>query len=289
MRREWMVIWMVFLTLFVGVASAHVFDTMDVSSKARGMGGAWTANAFDAAAIFYNPACMPEVEHPDLYASYLRPNNQSYTGLTFLGFSFPFKNQHSIGVSYRGFGVEYEGVDLLNESTLSLAYAAPLLKDIHTSLYIGGTVNVYSLEFGDAGDQDLGSQTAVGLDVGLLGVLRDRTRIGLFLHNINEPSVGRNISEPLPQWVSAGISYKPYYGVVTELDVRSVRGEDVEIHMGMQFDVTDYFAMRFGFQNKPNSLTGGLSVGVAPIEVDYSYSSHSVLPGTHHVAVGARF
>ncbi len=289
MRREWMVIWMVFLTLFVGVASAHVFDTMDVSSKARGMGGAWTANAFDAAAIFYNPACMPEVESPDLYASYLRPNGQSYTGLTFLGFSFPFKTQHSIGIGYRGFGVEYESVDLLSESTLSLTYAAPLLKDIHTALYIGGTVNIYSLEFGDAGDQNLGSQTAVGLDIGLLGVLRDRTRIGLFFHNINEPSVGRNISEPLPQWVSAGISYKPYYGVVTELDLRTVRGEDVEVHMGMQFDVTDYFAMRFGFQTKPNSLTGGLSVGVAPIEVDYSYSSHSVLPGTHHVAIGARF
>jgi len=288
-RREWIVIWMVFLTLFVGMASANVFDTMDVSSKARGMGGAWTANAFDAAAIFYNPACLPEVASADVYASYLRPNNQSYTGLTFLGFSFPFRTQHSIAIGYRGFGVEYEGVDLMNESTLSLAYAAPLLKDIHTALYIGGTVNVYSLEFGDAGDQDLGSQTTVGLDLGLLGVLRDRTRIGLFLHNINEPSVGRNISEPLPQWVSAGISYKPYFGVVTELDVRSVRGKDVEIHMGMQFDVTDYFGMRFGFQTKPNSLTGGLSVGVAPVEVDYSYSSHPVLPGTHHVAIGARF
>jgi len=283
-RREWIVLWLVFLALFGSVASAGVFDTMDVSSKARGMGGAWTANALDAAAIFYNPACMPEIESPDLYASYFRPNGQSYTGLTFLGFSFPIRSQHSIGVSYRGFGVEYENVNLLSESTLSLAYAAPLLKDIHTALYIGGTANIYSLEF-----EGLGSQTAVGLDIGLLAVMRDRTRIGLFLHNINEPSVGKNITEPLPQWVSAGISYKPYYGVVTELDLRSVRGEEVEVHMGMQFDVTNYFAMRFGFQTKPNSLTGGLSVGVAPIEVDYSYSSHSVLPGTHHVAIGAKF
>jgi hypothetical protein len=101
--------------------------------------------------------------------------------------------------------------------------------------------------------------------------------------------VGRNISEPIPQWVSAGISYKPYYGVITELDIRSVRGEDVEFHMGMQFDVNDYFAMRFGFQTEPNSLTGGLSFAVAPVEIDYSYSNHPVLPGTHHVAIGARF
>lgn len=289
MRLRWMVLWLVFLALFGGAASAHVFDTMDVSSKARGMGGAWTANAFDATAIFYNPACMPEVERPDVYATYFRPNTQSFTGLAFLGFSFPIRSQHTIGVSYRGFGVEYESVDLLNESTLSVAYAAPLIKDIHTALYLGGAVNVYSLEFGPSGGQDLGSQTTIGLDAGILGVLRDRTRIGLFIHNFNEPSVGKVISEPIPQWVSAGISYKPYYGVVTELDIRNVRGEDVEIHMGMQFEVNDYFAMRFGFQTKPNSFTGGLSLGVEHIKVDYSYSSHSVLPGTHHVALGASF
>jgi hypothetical protein len=288
-RLGYMVLWLVFLALFAGAASAHVFDTMDVSSKARGMGGAWTANAFDATAVFYNPACMPEIGATDAYATYFKPNTQSFTGLTFLAFSFPLRSGQSVGISYRGFGVEYEGVDLLNESTLSVAYALSLLKDIHTALYIGSTVNVYSLEFGSSGGQELGSQTTAGVDVGVLGVLRDRTRIGLLMHNVNQPSVGKVISEPLPQWVSAGISYKPYFGVVTELDVRSVRGEDVEVHMGMQFDVTDYFAMRFGFQTQPNSLTGGLSVGIEPVKIDYSYSSHSVLPGTHHVALGARF
>jgi hypothetical protein len=281
--------WLVFLTLFVTSLSAHVFDTIDVSSKARGMGGAWAANAFDAAAIFYNPACLSETKQPDLYASYLQPNGQDFTSLVFLGFSFPTREGQCAAISYRGFGAEYQNVDLLSESTLSLAYSLPLLKDIHTALYMAGTVNIYSLDFGSTATMDLGSETAVGLDIGFLGVLRDRTRIGFLLHNINEPSMGAVEREPLAQWVSAGISYKPYYGVVTELDVRSVRGEDVEIHMGMQFEVTTYFAMRFGFQTKPNSLTGGLTVNVEPLDIDYSYSSHSVLPGTHHVALGARF
>ena len=278
-----------FLTLFASLAYAHVFDSMDVSSKARGMGGAWTATAYDATAIFYNPACLLEAGSPNVYASYNRPNSQDFTSLTFLAFSFPFKAKHGAAVSYRGFGVEYEGADLLDESTVSLAYASSLLKDIHTALYIGATVNIYSLEFGSAGTMDLGSETAFGFDIGLLWVLRDRTRIGLLLHNINEPSMGKVNRETLPQWVSAGISYKPYYGVVTELDVRSFRGEDVEIHMGMEFAVTEFLGMRFGFQTKPNSLTGGLTVGLEHLEVDYSYSSHSVLPGTHHVALGARF
>jgi hypothetical protein len=77
--------------------------------------------------------------------------------------------------------------------------------------------------------------------------------------------------------------------VITELDIRSMRGEDIEIHMGMQFNVTEFLDMRFGFQTEPNSLTGGFTIGVEPFDLDYSYSSHTVLPGTHHVSLRAVF
>ena len=47
-------------------ASAYVFDSIDVSSKARGMGGAWAASGDDATAVAYNPAVkfvMEEISH----------------------------------------------------------------------------------------------------------------------------------------------------------------------------------------------------------------------------------
>jgi DNA uptake protein ComE-like DNA-binding protein len=141
------------------------------------------------------------------------------------------------------------------------------------------------LEFGATQSLDLGSETTFGLDVGVLGVLRERTRLGLFLRNINEPSVGKYRSEPIPQWVTAAVSYQPYYGVVTELDVRTMRGESVEILMGMQFAVTEMLDLRVGFQTEPNTLAGGFTLKIKSFAVDYAYSSHSVLPGTHHVAL----
>jgi hypothetical protein len=73
--------------------------------------------------------------------------------------------------------------------------------------------------------------------------------------------------------------------VVTELDVRTMRGENVEILVGMQFAVIEMLDVRVGFQTEPNTLTGGFTVKVRSFEVDYAYSSHSALPGTHHVAL----
>jgi hypothetical protein len=283
------VVWVALVFWIAGTAHAHVFDSIDVSSKARAMGGAWVAGADDATAIFYNPACLLEAESHNLYGTFFQPNSQSFEMLGFFAYSMPVGETQRAAVSFRSFGVEYENVDLLDEYTFSLAYAVSLLKDLHSRLYLGGTANVYSLSFGSTGTVDLGQEWTYGIDVGLVGVLRDRTRIGFMVKNVNEPSVGAANREPLPQWISAGISYKPYYGVVTELDVRSLRGQDTEVHMGMQFAVTDFLDMRFGFQTEPNSLTGGFTFGVNRWNLDYAYSSHTVLPGTHHLAVRAVF
>ena len=282
----------VVLLLCLGLAHSawgYVFDSIDVSSKARGMGAAWVASADDATAIFYNPACLVQVESANVFASMLRPNSQSFETLTYFAYGMPIGKRQHAGISFRSFGVEYQGVDLLDEWTFSLAYALRVMEDIHSSLYLGGALNLYTLDFGRTSTVDLGSETTFGLDIGVLGILRDRTRLGILLKNINEPSVGATTREPLPQWVTVGVAYQPYYGVVTELDLRALRGENVEVHMGMQFMVTDFLKLRFGFQTEPNSVTGGFSIGHMGFHLDYAYSSHPVLPGTHHVALRGTF
>jgi len=287
-RVKWLFLGLVMLCFWAGLAHAYIFDAVDVSSKARGMGGAWVAGADDATAIFYNPAALAVSGEANVAASYLRPNSQDFESLAFVAVAAS-KWKQSFALSYRKFGVEYGGEDLLDESTLSLGHAMVLLRDIHSSLAFGYCVNIYSLEFGRTENYDLGSQTTAGLDLGFMGTLRDRTRVGFLLKNVNEPSIGKITEEPLPQWITAGVAYAPYYGVLTELDVRALRGENAEVHMGMQFALTKFLDMRFGFATGPNSLTGGFTVKVAPVEVDYSYSTHSVLPGTHHVSVRGIF
>ncbi|MGQ9810655.1 MAG: hypothetical protein ACUVQ7_04850 [bacterium] len=286
--RKAFLIWLI-LVVFASSGMAYVFDTPDVSSKARGMGGAWVACGDDASAIFYNPASLVEVNGRSVYVSMFRPNGQEFANLSFLAYSCPLAGSHKLAVGFRLLGVEYQEVKLLTESTLSFAYGLPLLRDIHSSLYVGGVANIYSLDFGPTSEVDLGSGTTFGVDLGIIGVLRDRTRIGLFIKNLNEPTLGDTRREPLPQWITAGVSYRPYFGVVTELDIRSVRGEQTEVHMGMEFEAADFLRLRFGFQTEPHSLAGGFSVGSKHFALDYSYSGHTVLPGTHHFALRGVF
>jgi hypothetical protein len=273
------------LFMIAPAAPAHVFDSIDVSSKARGMGGAWVASGDDATAAAYNPALLMEVERVSVAATYLQPNQQSFESLTYAAFSFPSWREQKMAISVRHFGVEYQGANLETETTLAFSHAFPVLRDIHSRLYLAYGLNAYMLEFGTTQTMDLGSETTFGLDVGILGVLRERTRLGLYLHNVNEPSVGKYRSEPIPQWVSAGVSYQPYYGVVTELDVRTMRGENIEVLVGMNFEVTEMLDVRFGFQTEPSTLAGGFTLKLRSFEVDYAYSTHSALPGTHHVAL----
>ena len=275
----------VLLLMMLTGASAYVFDSIDVSSKARGMGGAWGAGADDATAVAYNPALLMEVDRMSVAVTYLEPNQQSFESLAYAAFSFPSWRNQRMAVAMRHFGVDYQGKDLESETTLTFSHAFTLLKDIHSQLYVGYCLNAYMLEFGATQTLDLGSESTFGLDLGLLGVLRDRTRLGLFLRNVNEPSVGRYHSEPIPQWITAAVSYQPYYGVVTELDVRTMRGAPVEILVGMQFAVTEMLDLRFGFQTEPNTLSGGFTIKISSFALDYAYSSHSALPGTHHVAL----
>jgi len=275
------------LLLFVMLAgaSAHVFDSIDLSSRARGMGGAWAASGDDATALAYNPALLMEVERMSIVATYLRPNQQSFESLAYAAFSFPSWRKQRMAVAVRSFGVDYQGASLENETTLTFSHAFPILKDIHSQVYIGYCLNAYMLEFGATQTMDLGSETSFGLDIGVLGVLRERTRLGLFFRNINEPSVGKYRSEPIPQWITAAVSYRPYYGVVTELDVRTMRGENIEVLVGMQFSVAEMLDLRAGFQTEPNTLSGGFTLKIKSFEVDYAYSTHTALPGTHHVAL----
>jgi hypothetical protein len=275
----------VLLFMMYAGASAYVFDSIDVSSKARGMGGAWSASGDDATALAYNPALLMEVKRMSVAVTYLQPNQQNFESLAYAAFSFPSWRKQTMAVAVRSFGVEYQGRDLENETTLTFSHAFPVLEDIHSRLYIGYCLNAYMLEFGATQTMDLGSETSFGLDIGVLGVLRERTRLGLYLRNVNEPSVGRYRSEPIPQWITAAVSYQPYYGVLTELDIRSMRGEDAEILVGMQFAVTEMLNLRVGFQTEPNTLAGGFTLKIRSFEVDYAYSSHSALPGTHHVAL----
>jgi hypothetical protein len=267
-----------------------VFDNLILSPRARAMGGAFVAVSDDETAIFTNPAGLADQASIGFYGSYVDLFGYPYFDLGSLSAVVPTR-YGTVGFGARMFKVEQNDVDLQREYTISLGQGFTLMKDVHSSVAFGYAANLYGLSFEaqSVSGEDLGSANTVGFDVGVLGTLRGRTRFGFFMKNINNPKMGKTDTEDLPQWFTAGVAYDPYGGVTTSLEMQKQDDEDVRTCFGVEADVNDYVTIRAGLQNHPNRVSAGFGATWQAVRIDYSYTSHAVLPGSHHFGLGVAF
>ena len=148
-------------------------------------------------------------------------------------------------------------------------------------------MNLYSLDYGTSVTGiDPGSATAVGVDVSAQVVLHERTRVGFYALNINNPSIGDVDEEELIRRVGAGVSYQPYRGVTTLLDISNELGEDVQFRGGTEFQVTDFLWLRAGLRTQPNIFTAGVGLQRFGVSVDYGFSTGGgTLDATHQFGI----
>lgn len=270
--------------------AAGVFDNLNLSPRARAMGGAFVAVSDDETAVFTNPAALAEQEGIGVYGSYVDLYGYDFLDLGSVAVRVPTK-YGTIGAGGRILSVEYGGVDLERETTLALAHGFTVMEDVHSSLSIGYAVNFYGLSFGteDLAGEDLGDATAVGFDVGVIGTLRTRTSFGFFMKNFNNPKMGDPDAEDLPRWFTAGVAYRPYGGVITSLELQKQDTQDMRACFGVEFDIAEYLTLRGGLQNQPDRLSVGFGTHWRMVRIDYSYTSHATLPGSHHFGAGFAF
>jgi hypothetical protein len=274
----------------VAAEAAGVFDNLVLSPRVRALGGAFVALSDDEMALFTNPAGLADQGKVMVYASYVDLFGYDFLDLGSIAAVVP-TTYGTFGAGGRILKAEYQGVDLERELSFSVGHGIMLMKDIHSSLAIGYSANLYGLSFEaeSVAGEDLGSASTVGFDVGVLGTLRGRTRFGFFMKNINNPKLGDPDAEDLPQWFTAGVAYSPYGGVQTLLEFQKQDDEDVRACFGVEAGITDYLTLRGGLQSDPNRVSVGFGTHWQQIRIDYSYTSHDVLPGTHHFGVGASF
>lgn len=271
------------VVLLAGTAGARgFFDNLVLSPRARALGGAFVALSDDETAVFTNPAALSGQAGIAIYSSYVDLFGYDFHQLASAAFAAP-TGFGTIGIGGRTYGVEYQGEDLASEYGVVLAHGFTVMEDAHSSLALGYGLNLYGLTLGESvGGDDLGSASTFGLDVGVLGTLRGRTRFGFFAKNINNPKMGDPDAKDLPQWFTAGVCYSPYGGVRTCLELQKQDNEEIRGCAGMEFEIVEHFALRGGFQNQPNRLSVGFGTRWKHVRFDYSYTSHPVLPGTHH-------
>lgn len=273
-------------------APAHaVFDDLEMSPRARALGGAYAGLSGDAQAIYYNPAGLAALEGRDLRGTVFQPYGLGFHQANAVSFAMPWKDLGTFAVGYADYRAEYEGTVLSIERTFTFGHALMLMEDLSSSLAFGYAINLYNLDYPtpSVSGFDLGSQTTVGVDVGFVATLHERTTAGVFAKNLNNPTVGNPVEDDLPQRVSGGIAYRPYDGVITAVEMEKELGEKIQFHAGVEFKVADPLALRFGASTQPNLFDVGAGLGWRQVQVDLAYTHHPVLDGTIRYGLGLKF
>ncbi len=274
-----------------GVAgAAGVFDNLILSPRARAMGGAFVALSDDETAIFTNPAALAMQDEIGIYSSYVDLYGYDFLKLGSGAVTIP-TDVGTFGIGARYFSTEYDGSELESEYSFVVGQGVMLMEDVHSSLAVGYGLSLYGLSFPteSVGGVELGSANTFGVDIGVIGTLRGRTRFGFFAKNINNPKLGDPDAKDLPQWFTAGVCYSPYGGVQTCLEIQKQTTEDLRACFGLEFEISDYLTLRGGIQNQPNRLSFGFGTGWKMVKLDYSYTSHETLPGSHVYGLGIKF
>ena len=290
-RGPLVVVAVVVLIVELGLAcnAWSAFEDIEVSPRARALGGAWTALRNDAYGVFHNPASLAWSGRIQAAASTVRPFGYDFSSQNTAVAAFALPGAWGgLGAGVRGFGVEYLGETLEQENTFAIAHGFELRADRQSQLAIGWAANLYHLEFGrSVTGIDPGAATAFGLSVGALAVVRERTRVGFQALNFNNPTIGDRDHEELRRHVSVGVSYAPYSGVETLLEIASGLGEAVQYRGGAEFEVAEFLSLRGGVRSNPSVFTAGIGLRWTGIQLDYGFSTGGgVLGDTHHLGIG---
>lgn len=261
-----------------------VFDDYQPSARARGMGGAFTAVADDANAIFFNPAGLADLKFEGNFG-YTRPFNEPFSDVKTLAIAAEFpKRIGIIGFGAKLFDVNHADESLYSEQTWTLSHAMTLQKDIHSTINFGYNLNYLRLKFDDDD-----SDHAFGIDLGATALLHNRTKLGFAISNLGQAKMGFENQIKVPSKLSMGISYIPYDGVVTTLEVKKDFAEETEFMGGVEARIFDPLYIRVGVHQNPATYSAGASFVLAGVQLDYATTYHSVLGLTHALNLGYRY
>ncbi|MCK9556790.1 MAG: hypothetical protein PHO85_03805 [Candidatus Cloacimonetes bacterium] len=262
-----------------------VFDDYQPSARARGFGGAFTGVADDVNTMFYNPAGLADT-HYEAKIGFSQLNGEKFSEYKTIaiGLSLP-KRLGTMGAGVRMMDVDYEDFTLYRDQIYTLSHAFTLQKDIHSTINVGYNLNYYNLRFDDDDDTD----DAFGLDLGVTALLHTRTKLGFAVTNLTKSKMGFENQIDLPSKLALGISYIPYDGVTTTVEVKKDFAETTEFMGGVEARIFDPLYIRAGVHQNPATYSAGATFVLEGVSLDYSFTMHSVLSPTHYINLGYNF
>lgn len=261
--------WLLIIVLLNGAFERHA-----LSARSTALSHAFTASCYGVDAVRFNPAALALQGQNHLAVGYER---------TFSG----IEGLHNINLGYArplffgGLGIQLSefGFSEQKEQAVSLAYGM----GFNESFKFGFGGDLYIID-----NSRTGRAYAYGLNFGLLGNLYKKWSLGVYGHNINRPQFGSEMMEEMPAELRAGLAYRPFDGILSEVDF-SMKDDDMRVQMAAEFRLFNLLYLRSGVKTNPMVIATGAGIVHKFISFDYAAEYIPELPLSHTATIGFTF
>jgi tetratricopeptide (TPR) repeat protein/transglutaminase-like putative cysteine protease len=259
-------------------------NQVSVGPRAIGMGGAFSAVADDASALFWNPAGLASVGHQEVAGSHA---NQFGTGIgdDLASFVLPLSPDLAFATDWYHSGFD-DGELGFSENRVTLGAG---LK-VRPWLWAGAGAKLLARSTSLDG-LSINSGRGFGLDLGLLAAPADRWRLGLVEQDVTgtslrTPDGQSSVAYPRNLRLAAAYSWRKYGTAAFDLDDRW--------HLGVEARPHPMVAIRAGVEQDRSGIEAatwsmGLGFKVGMLRADWARTMPPTLAATDHFGLSLEF
>jgi hypothetical protein len=253
-------------------AFSAAFDDITVGARGKGLGGAFTAGADDASAIYWNPSMLGRAKKPVLGASWQDLYGLGLVNYSFVGYVHPGVGKGSVGFGWTRLGTT-GAVTFMNyaENTMTFSYG----KKIASGFYAGASVKYFSVDY-DVKASGMGADLA-----GTYSMLNDNLRVALMWYNLNNPQIRWETLavDTIPSAVKLGTRFALGTDHALYVDAKKQAEKQAEFAAGWEGWFFKTLALRAGASRQDEKLNTafGLSLAYNSLRFDYALEKHYAL------------
>jgi len=276
----WSMKWL-WITIFSFSFLQAAFEFRYSGARPDALAGSYTAIADGVAGIVFNPAAVANLEQREISAYYNYLYSSLDSGLKGISLMAGPLNvlKGKLAIAIIRLSANFDDWGTYAENTLVLSHGF----FISSNLMAGVSLNIYYLQ----NPGDLGNASTAGLDIGMLANFYRRWRLGLFIHNLNKPTLNASGGrEELPLWISAGVSFRAGRYSLTSVDFRKSRDQDLRISIGEEVELMERVKIRAGVLSEGDlfKFSSGIGASMGRFGLDYAIIFDPDLPLTHTVS-----
>jgi hypothetical protein len=275
----------------VGTTAAGFLD-LGAGARAVGMGGAYSAAADEATALYWNPAAMTQVQSRSvtlMHAAYIASSFYDYGSYVQNTGKY---GAFGVGLQYFSFGSVNETDENFNSigtvTPYDLAASAGYAYKFGTGFALGLAGKFIQSKLADT------AQTEAA-DFGMLSprFLDGRLRLAVTAQNLGGVLKYDQVAEPLPMAFKAGASFFITPKWLAALDAGAPKGGSPYVNAGTEYFLAAgeawWFAGRAGFSSQDDSPSAGIGVGCKGMSVDYAFVPYNYLGDVHRISLTFNF